>query len=73
LTSADRLLEGPPEPWIACFEGLIVVGESMTLLAAARLRSARGRWLVALPETADANLQRLAQALVAADTGAELV
>jgi len=73
LMPADRLLEGPPEPWIACFEGLVVVGESMTLLAAARLRSAKGRWLVVLPQTADPNLQRLARALVAADAGAELV
>ena len=73
LTAADRLLEGPPEPWIARFAGVVVVGESMTLLAAARLRPAGSRWLVALPEAADANLQRLAQALVAADAGAELV
>ncbi|MEI6030664.1 MAG: hypothetical protein WCQ20_05790 [Synechococcaceae cyanobacterium ELA739] len=73
LKPADRLLEGPPEPWIARFEGLVVVGESMTLLAAARLRLARGRWLVVLPQTADPNLQRLARALVAADAGAELV
>ena len=73
LTAADRLLEAQPEPWIARFAGLVVVGESMTLLAAARLRPTGGRWLVALPATVDANLHRLAQALVAADAGAELV
>ena len=72
LAASDRLLEGPPEPWIAHFAGLVVVGESMTLLAAARLRPAGGRWLVALPEAADANLGRLAQALVAGDACAQL-
>ncbi|MFZ0407075.1 MAG: hypothetical protein WAM11_03065 [Cyanobium sp.] len=72
LAGGDRLLEEPPEPWIAGFAGLVVVGESMTLLAAARLRPAAGRWMVALPEMADANLRRLALSLVAGDAGAEL-
>lgn len=73
LREGDRLLPGPPEPWIIRWDGLVVVGESMTLLAAARLRPARSRCLVVLPPAVDANLHRLAQALVAGDADAELL
>jgi hypothetical protein len=57
--SAERLLAG--------FGGTIVVGESMTLLAAARLRPATSRLLVMLPENVDANVRCLALRLAADD------
>lgn len=62
--SAERLLAG--------FVGTIVVGESMTLLAAARLRPPGSPLLVGLPPEADANLRRLAEALAAEDLTMEL-
>jgi hypothetical protein len=55
----DSTMTGPPEQLIAAFTGLVVVGESMTLLAALRLRPPGSRLLVALPDSADANLRRL--------------
>jgi hypothetical protein len=45
----------------------VVVGESMTLLAALRLRPPGSRLLVALPESADPNLRRLAHGEAARD------
>ncbi len=56
---AETLDEEPPEALLPFFRGLVVVGESMTLLAALRLRPAGTPLLVALPGTADPNLQRL--------------
>lgn len=58
----DRSWSGAPEGLIAVFPKLLVVGESMTLLAALRLRPAGSPLLIALPETVDANLLRLARA-----------
>jgi hypothetical protein len=55
----DLTMAGPPEDLLATFSGLVVVGESMTLLAALRLRPSGSRLLVALPESAAPNLRRL--------------
>jgi hypothetical protein len=63
----DLTLAGSPEGLIAAFSGLVVVGESMTLLAALRLRPPGSRLLVALPESADPNLRRLVHGEAARD------
>lgn len=72
LGPADQELAGPPEPLIAAFPGLVVVGESMTLLAALRLRRPGSPLLVALPQDADANLRRLVEAYTAVDPAVQL-
>lgn len=72
LGPADQELAGPPEPLIAAFSGLVVVGESMTLLAALRLRRPGSPLLVALPQDADANLRRLVEAHTAVDPAVRL-
>jgi hypothetical protein len=63
----DLTRAGPPEDLIAAFPGLVVVGESMTLLAALRLRLPGSRLLVALPESAAPNLRRLVEGEAALD------
>jgi hypothetical protein len=70
--AADRELAGPPEPLIAAFPGLVVVGESMTLLAALRLRPPGSPLLVVLPRDVDANLCRLVEVHAAADPAVRL-
>ena len=70
---ADRSWSGAPEALIAVFPGLVVVGESMTLLAALRLRPAGSPLLIALPVSVDPNLARLAQALAARDPSITVV
>lgn len=65
--ATDRLCSGPPEPLIASFPGLVVVGESMTLLAALGLRPPGSPLLIALPEQVDGNLASLARSLSARD------
>lgn len=69
----DSLATQPPEELIPCFQGLIVVGESMTLLAAVRLRRPGSELLIALPRGVDANLARLAAELAAGDGGVRLL
>ncbi|MEB3322315.1 MAG: hypothetical protein VKI81_05780, partial [Synechococcaceae cyanobacterium] len=71
--TGDATFAGPPEPLIASFPGTVVVGESMTLLAALRLRPPGSPLLVALPETADPNLRRLVQAEARDRPGVALV
>ncbi len=69
----DSLATQPPEELIPSFQGLIVVGESMTLLAAVRLRRPGSRLLIALPRGVDANLARLAAELAAREAGVKLL
>ncbi|MFM7265221.1 MAG: hypothetical protein ACKOZW_06465 [Cyanobium sp.] len=66
-TPEDRPVAGHPEELIPYFSGWILVGESMTLLAAARLHRPEARVLISLPEAVDAGVQRLVAALVAGD------
>jgi len=63
----ERRPVGPPEALIPRFSGWILVGESMTLLAAARLHRPEARVLISLPQEVDAGVERLAAALVASD------
>lgn len=69
----DLPCSGPPEPLIAAFPALVVVGESMTLLAAVRLRPPGSPLLVCLPEAVDANLSRLVRGLAAGDPAIRVV
>ncbi|MEB3256627.1 MAG: hypothetical protein VKJ05_09600 [Synechococcaceae cyanobacterium] len=66
-------LGSPPEALIPRFPGWIVVGESMTLLAAARLHRPEARVVISLPETVDAGLQQLAARLAARDPALTLL
>lgn len=68
----DRPVTGPPEALIPRFSGWILVGESMTLLAAARQHGPEARVLISLPETVDPGVARLAAALAAADPAVTL-
>jgi hypothetical protein len=72
-TDGERFNAHPPEQLIAQFSGLVVVGESMTLLAAIRLRPPGTRLLVALPERVDPNLLALARRLAAHDPAVEVL
>jgi hypothetical protein len=73
LGPLDRHWTGPPEQLITASEGLVVVGESMTLLAALSLRPLGARLLVVLPRNADANLRRLVAARAAEDPSVEVL
>jgi hypothetical protein len=66
-------LGSPPETLIPRFPGWIVVGESMTLLAAARLHRPEARVLISLPETVDPGLRQLAASLAARDPALTLL
>lgn len=71
---ADREISGPPEPLLVDTPRmLVVVGESMTLLAALALRPVGSPLLVALPRESDANLQRLVRARAAEDPAVQLL
>lgn len=72
-TAGTAVATQPPERLIPDFAGLIVVGESMTLLAAIRLRRPGTRILIALPQDVDAHLARLAARLAAGDPGIRLL
>jgi hypothetical protein len=64
---------GSVEQLLAGFRGPILVGESMTLLAAARLRPTGSPLLVALPQDVDPNLRRLALGLAARDAAIQVL
>jgi hypothetical protein len=72
LQPDDGFSAGPPEERIRRFPGLIVVGESMTLLAALRQRPSQARLLVSLPDPVDPNLQRLVCTIARGDAGVEV-
>jgi hypothetical protein len=70
----ERELTGPPEPLLAASgEVLVVVGESMTLLAALALRPLGSPLLVTLPAKSDANLRRMVAARAAQDSAVQLL
>jgi hypothetical protein len=73
LLPGDGISAGPPEDLIRRFPGLIVAGESMTLLAALRQRPREARLLVTLPHPADSNLERLVCSFAFGDAGVEVV
>lgn len=73
LRTQDRPWRGAPEPLLAASaDRLVVVGESMTLLAALALRPLGSRLLVALPPQADGQLWRLVRARAEQDSGVQL-
>jgi hypothetical protein len=57
LAAGDRCRPGPPESLLPQWPGTVVVGESLMLLAALRLRAPGTRLVLALPPTADAHLR----------------
>lgn len=71
--SGDLVAEGQPEDLISRCQGVVLVGESMTLLAAVRLRSPGVRLLVALPAATDPNLGRMVRDLAGLDPSVELL
>jgi lipooligosaccharide transport system permease protein len=58
LKTEDRLGQGPPEALLPSWRGTVVVGESLMLLAALRLRAPGTRLVLALPRSVDPHLQR---------------
>jgi hypothetical protein len=73
LAPEDHTLDGPPEAALRGFGGVVVVGESLVLLAALSLCGPGVRLVVALPRHADANLWRLIRDEAALDTRVLLV
>jgi len=64
LQAGDRCRPGAPEALLPRWQGTVVVGESLLLLAALRLRPPGTRLVIALPPTADAHLRaRVAEAV----------
>lgn len=55
---SDVRLTGAPEAWLPLWHGTVVVGESLMLLAALRLRPPGARLVLALPSSVDAHLHR---------------
>jgi hypothetical protein len=70
--AGDAVARESPEALLAHWRGTVVVGESMTLLAALRMRSPGCPLLIALPEPCDANLVRLVRHAAAADPRVEV-
>lgn len=69
----DQLLQLPPEQLLSDWNGVVLVGESLMLLAAVRLRPAGSPLLIALPKAVDPNLVRLARSLAAGDPAITLL
>ena len=67
LQPGDQQLQLPPEQLLPSWNGVVLVGESLMLLAALRLRPAGSPLRIALPGSVDANLERLARSLAARD------
>jgi hypothetical protein len=68
LAPEDQTLGGPPEAALRGFGGVVVLGESLVLLAALSLCGPGVKLVVALPRHADANLWRLIRDEAARDT-----
>lgn len=73
LAPEDHTLGGSPEAALRGFGGVVVVGESLVLLAALSLCGPGVKLVVALPRHADANLWRLIRAEAVRDTRLWLV
>ena len=73
LAPGDQTLGGTPEAALRGFGGVVVVGESLVLLAALSLCGPGVKLVVALPRHADANLWRLIRAEAVRDTRLWLV
>lgn len=56
--TGDRVHHGAPEALLPSWKGTVVVGESLMLLAALRLRAPGTRLVLALPPSVDPHLQR---------------
>lgn len=65
LAAGDRCLQGPPEEALPRWRGTVVVGESLMLLAALRLRAPGTRLVVALPGSVDGHLRSCVAAAAA--------
>lgn len=70
---ADRCCSDPPEVLLPHWRGTVVVGESLLLLAALRLRAPGVRLVLALPPAVDAHLRGRVAAEAAADPLIRLV
>jgi len=68
LAPEDQTMGGPPEAALRGFGGVVVVGESLVLLAALSLCGPDAKLVVALPRQADGNLWRLIREEAARDT-----
>ena len=68
LAPGDQTLGGTPEAALRGFGGVVVVGESLVLLAALSLCGPGVKLVVALPRHADANLWRLIRDEAVRDT-----
>ena len=73
LKTEDRLGQGPPEALLPSWRGTVVVGESLMLLAALRLRAPGTRLVLALPRSVDPHLQRCVAAAAIQEEGISLV
>ena len=73
LGPADRCCSDPPEVLLPQWGGTVVVGESLLLLAALRLRAPGVRLVLALPPAVDAHLRGRVAAEAAADPLIRLV
>ena len=73
LEAGDRCLQGPPEAVLPSWRGTIVVGESLMLLAALRLRSPGARLLLALPPAVDGHFATCVAAAAAREPLTRLV
>jgi hypothetical protein len=73
LKTEDRLGQGPPEELLPRWSGTVVVGESLMLLAALRLRAPGTHLVLALPRSVDPHLQRCVAAAASQEEGISLV
>ncbi len=73
LEAGDSCQQGPPEAVLPSWRGTIVVGESLMLLAALRLRPPGASLLLALPPAVDAHFATSVAAAVAREPLTRLV
>ena len=71
--TGDGVLHGAPEALLPSWRGTVVVGESLMLLAALRLRAPGTRLVLALPRSVDPHLQGCVAAAAIQEEGISLV